>query len=302
LAPNVLAIFDMVYRHVAGVFSATEQERFERLFAARAREATLIYCGSDFVKQHDLVPCFPFAADRIRVFPLAPPTDLTPRSSKVDWRTLTQRYGVGNRFLFYPAALRAHKNHSMLVRALALLHRDYGDSSLHLVFTGEEKESPELRHLIHEETLSGYVHVLGIIPREDIHAFYRHALLVPLPSLHEGYGLPLLEALQSGCPVICADIPAFRELLTDQTSAVPFFNPHNPDAIARTIRDTLVQRDRIQTRQREVYQQITRRDWSAVARDFMQLFEEARRLVAEEKMRNSRHVAPNDSPKTAKAA
>jgi glycosyltransferase involved in cell wall biosynthesis len=280
LAPHVLVIFDLVFRHVPEIYSARERDHFERLFAARAREATLIYCGSKFVKAHDLVPCYPFAADRIRCFALAPPVDPQSEAAPPDLMTLCRKYRIGSRFLFYPAAIRAHKNHGMLIRALRLLRRQAAESMLELVFTGEGRQNPDLLRLVQTEGLTGQVHFLGLISRLDIQALYRHASVVPLPSLHEGYGLPLLEALQNHCPVVCADIPAFRELLEGQDDSTLFFDPHDPSSIANAISLTLARRDEFQVRQREAYRQIGRRDWHAVGQDFLQILEEAYHLSA----------------------
>ncbi len=281
LAPHVLVIFDMVFRHVPEVYSAQKRKHAERLFAARARQATLIYCGSNVVKEHDLVPSFPFAADLIRVFRLAPPMDLRSEGVILDRTNLCRKYGIGNEFLFYPAGLRAHKNHSTLVRALRLLRQNHGHRALELVLTGEERQSRDLLRLVQSEGLTEHVHFLGLISRQDIQAFYHHALLVPLPSLHEGYGLPLLEALQSQCPVVCADIPAFRELLEDQNEAVLFFDPHDAESMAQAISETIARRTEFQDRQREAFRRIARRDWQAVAQDFLQILEEAHHLSAE---------------------
>jgi len=281
LAPHVLVIFDMVFRHVPEVYSAQKRKHAECLFAARARQATLIYCGSNFVKEHDLVPSFPFAADRIRVFRLAPPMDLRSEGVILDRTNLCRKYGIGNEFLFYPAGLRAHKNHSTLVRALRLLRQNYGHRALELVLTGEERQSRDLLRLVQSEGLTEHVHFLGLISRQDVQAFYQHALLVPLPSLHEGYGLPLLEALQSQCPIVCADIPAFRELLDDQADAVLFFDRYDAESMAQAISHTIARRAEIRDRQREAFRRIARRDWQAVAQDFLQILEEAYHLSAE---------------------
>jgi glycosyltransferase involved in cell wall biosynthesis len=279
-APHVLVIFDMVFRHVPEVYSPQQRRHAELLFAERARQATLIYCGSNFVKEHDLVPCYPFAADRIRVFRLAPPMDIQSDAEIPDLTGQCSKYKIGNEFLFYPAGLRVHKNHAMLIRALNVLRQNHGHSNLELALTGEERRSDDLRRLVQSEGLTDQVHFLGLVGRQDIQALYRHALLVPLPSLHEGYGLPLLEALQRECPVVCADISAFRELLEDQSDAVLFFNPHDAESIAEAISKTLARRDEFRDRQRHAFQQIAHRDWHAVAKDFLQIFEEAYRLSA----------------------
>jgi glycosyltransferase involved in cell wall biosynthesis len=291
LFPHILVIFDLVFRHVPEVYTTGERDHFERLFAARARQATLIYCGSNFVRDHDLIPSYPFAADRVRVFRLAPPLDPQPAGTKPDIRTLLSKYGIGRRFLLYPAALRAHKNHSMLVRAFNLLRQKAEFSDLELVFTGEGRQSSELLRLVHSERLTGRAHFLGIIDRQDLLTLYQHALLVPLPSLHEGYGLPLLEALQNHCPVVCADIPAFRELLEGQDDAVAFFDPHDPASMANAIALTMARRDEFRSRQKQAFRQIARRDWHAVGQDFLEIFEEAYHLASPDKAPEEVHHA-----------
>jgi glycosyltransferase involved in cell wall biosynthesis len=280
LAPHVLVIFDMVFRHVPEVWSAPMRTYFEHVFAVRAREATLIYCGSNFVKDHDLIPSYPFAAERIRVFRLAPPQDNPSGSVTTDLNSLLRKHRIGRRFLFYPAALRAHKNHAMLVRALNLVRQKDGFSDLELVFTGEDRQSSDLSRLVRTERLERQVHFLGVISRQEVLAFYQYALMVPLPSLHEGYGLPLLEALQQGCPVACADIPAFRELLENSSEGVLFFDPRDPVSIANAIVLTITRRQEFRERQRQAYQGIAQRDWHAVAKDFLRIFEEAQQRAS----------------------
>jgi glycosyltransferase involved in cell wall biosynthesis len=276
--PQVLVIFDLVFRHVPEIYTLSQRKFFERVFALRAKEATLIYCGSHFVKAHDLIPCYPFAADRIRIFPLAPPMDFQHGAGIVDLSTLRSKYKIGNRFLFYPAALRAHKNHAVLIRALKLLRKQNGLADLELVLTGEGQNADLIR-FVAMEGLEGHVHFLGTLSRGEILALYQHALVVPLPSLHEGYGLPLLEALQNECPVACADIPAFLELLEGHIDAVQFFDPRDPVSIADAIWMTIARRDEFRDRQSQAYRKIARRDWHAVAQDFLRIFEETRRLA-----------------------
>jgi glycosyltransferase involved in cell wall biosynthesis len=142
------------------------------------------------------------------------------------------------------------------------------------------------------ERLSEHIHFLGLVSRQDIQALYRHALLVPLPSLHEGYGLPLLEALQNQCPVVCANIPAFRELLEDQNDAVLFFDPRDLESMAQAISQTITRREEFRDRQRAAFRRIARRDWHAVAQDFLAILEETYRLATiQESESNGRRLA-----------
>jgi glycosyltransferase involved in cell wall biosynthesis len=270
--PEVLILWDLAHHYVTGLFSRDLYEVTDRQFAERARTAAVVFCASRFVLEHDLHRLFPFAIPRMRIFPLAPP--LPPDTVPSDLASLRRRYGFGPRYVFYPAALRLHKNHGTLMRAMGRLLRD-GDTSLELVCTGKGDVPPRLARVIEEEGLKGRVHFLGVVPRADIAALYCHSALTVNPSVHEGYGLPVLEALQSGSLLTCSDIPAFRELLEGHHDALRFFDPRDPDSLADAMRDTLRDHEELGRRQREAYAAISRRDWSTVAADFLRLFEEA---------------------------
>lgn len=284
--PTIAVVFDLVYRHVPGIYNDELRRLVETCMRARAQEARLVYCGSKAVKEQDIVPVLQVPLERVRVFPLAPPTDRPNETDLLSANALAAKYGIGKRYLFYPAGLRPHKNHIALIRALRRLH-DAGDTGLELVCTGMPDRQPELHAIIQREGLTSRVHFLGVVPRADVWSLYRHALLVPLPSLHEGYGLPVLEALQSGCPIACADIAAFRELLDGAHAAVLFFDPLDPATLAEAVRRTLARREHYRARQREAYRKIARRDWAAVAADFLALFREAASSPASEGQRHA---------------
>jgi glycosyltransferase involved in cell wall biosynthesis len=118
-------------------------------------------------------------------------------------------------FLLYPANRWPHKNHGTLFRALELLpeHR--------LVLTGSGGEAP------------ARVEALGRVPQEELVSLYRRAAAVVFPSLYEGFGQPVLEALACGCPVACSDLPALREVAGD---AAEYFDPLEPESIADATR------------------------------------------------------------------
>lgn len=106
-------------------------------------------------------------------------------------------------FVLYPAADWPHKNHETLLRAMALLAR--AGRPEHLVLTGMISErSTELRQLATELGLAERVHLLGCVRRRDLIDLYSSAAVLAFPSRFEGFGQPLLEAMQLGCPVVAS--------------------------------------------------------------------------------------------------
>jgi glycosyltransferase involved in cell wall biosynthesis len=128
------------------------------------------------------------------------------------------------------AAKRPHKNQELLVRALASLPADV---AVVLVGHAEPYEN-ELRRLAAELGVARRVHLLGYVTDSDLEGLWRAAACAAFPTLGEGFGLPVLEAMQRGVPVACSDIPVLREV----GGPVPhYFPPHEPEAAARAIQD-----------------------------------------------------------------
>jgi glycosyltransferase involved in cell wall biosynthesis len=271
-APEIVILWDVAHHHVSGVFGSEVQELTDQLFFQRARRAAIICCASQAVLEQDLRRLFPWAESRLRVVPLAPPRDLTdgPRE-RFDVR---RRFGLCRQYLFYPAAIRAHKNHATLIRALAWLRWEQ-DLDLELVCTGKGAQSPRLQALLSETGMSEHVKFLGLIDRSAIAALYRQAALTVVPSLHEGYGLPVLEAMACGCPVASADLPTLRELLAGHEAAVAFFDPRDPAAIGTAIVQTLQHREHFLKAQQAAFAELTQRNWQHVAADYLRLFHDA---------------------------
>jgi glycosyltransferase involved in cell wall biosynthesis len=140
------------------------------------------------------------------------------------------------RFVLYPANLWPHKNHARLLRAFARV----SDRDVHLVLTGQT----------YGRALPGppddRVHHLGHIDFALIPALYRRATALVFPSLFEGFGMPLVEAMASGCPVAASDRGAIAEVCGDAALA---FDPTSEEAIADAI-GRIVADDALRTRLR----------------------------------------------------
>lgn len=143
--------------------------------------------------------------------------------------------GLDRPFLYFPAATWGHKNHSTLfeaLRRLIKLHDFDGD----LVLTGvavkrTETLKEELRHL----GIADRVHILGYLPYEQLPRIYSMARLLVFPSLFEGFGMPVLEAMACGCPVLCSNVTSLPEVAGD---AAEYFDPSSADDLLRAIQAT----------------------------------------------------------------
>jgi glycosyltransferase involved in cell wall biosynthesis len=139
-------------------------------------------------------------------------------------------------FLFYPANTWPHKNHPRLLEALALL-RDRHGLTVPLVLTGAEKHGHrDMMTAAERLWLTDQVRWLGYLDRRQLAACYRAATALVFPSLHEGFGIPVVEAMASGCPVACSSTTATGEVAAD---AALTFEPRDPEAMTSAIRALL---------------------------------------------------------------
>ena len=127
-------------------------------------------------------------------------------------------------FLLYPARPWRHKNHARLFEAFTRLRRERPE--LRLVLTGEGDFG----------AVPDGVEVLGRVGRDELVELYRTAAALVFPSLYEGFGMPVLEAMACGCPVACSNVTSLPEVAGD---AARLFDPHDADEIAAAISDVL---------------------------------------------------------------
>jgi len=123
--------------------------------------------------------------------------------------------GLPPRYVFYPANRWKHKNHITLMQAIRILNEDYRDD-VSLVLTGDDPEngldiSAEAARL----GITGRVVSLGFVDRAELIGLYRNAVCLCYPSLFEGFGIPLVEAMACGCPVVCSNTTSIPEVVGD---------------------------------------------------------------------------------------
>ncbi len=174
-------------------------------------------CGPD--ERREDASAFP--ASKVVAVPLGPAEAFTtpePWRSSATLERVRSAYELPDRFLFFPAHGWPHKNHQALFEALALLHASRDDCP-QLVLTGGGRE-PGWAETWEALGIAGHVRHLGRIPDDDLPAVYALATLMVFPSLFEGFGLPLLEAMGCGCPVLSGQTTSLPEVGGDAVARV----------------------------------------------------------------------------------
>lgn len=227
--PVVLTFFDMQEEFLPGNFGW--RERLARRIVHRdgVRAATLVLAPSAFTADA-LLRRYGTPAHKVRVVPpgIDPAFRTTPEAGERE--RLAARYAVPDEYLLYPANAWPHKNHARLFAALAA-----ANPLPPLLCTGRlTKDGGALAAMTAAAGLPpAAVRDLGFVPGQDLGALYRGARGMIFPSLFEGFGLPVLEAMASGCPVACSSLPPLVEVAGD---AARFFDPLDAPSIAAALK------------------------------------------------------------------
>lgn len=226
--PEPVAIcHDLIHRHHPELFSAGDIRRREAAQRSLIR-CPVVLCPSEATRR-DLVSAHPELTDRARVFAEAPTQDLTVVECTQERRALRERVGDVP-LLLYVAVDWPHKNHELLLRAAATLRTrmSRGGSAFRLLLVGHRRTG-RLGRMIEEAAVGDVVTDLGGVDTATLAACYREATTLLFPSLCEGFGLPLVEAMGMRLPILAADTSCIPEVCGDAAVLLP---PNDPDAWA----------------------------------------------------------------------
>jgi glycosyltransferase involved in cell wall biosynthesis len=204
--PAATTILDLQHEFLPENFPRWELAYRRYLYGASARRSAIVIAISEHGRQ-TLVERLALEPERVRTIHLG-----------VDLERFAPGDGPREPFLLYPANRWPHKNHETLFRALPLL------PEYRLVLTGYDGAVPD------------GVDSRGRVSPDELAGLYRRAAALVFPSLYEGFGQPVLEALASGCPVACSDLPPLREVAGD---AAVYFDSTDPESIAAATRETV---------------------------------------------------------------
>jgi glycosyltransferase involved in cell wall biosynthesis len=242
---------------------------------AAVRSADRILTVSE-TSRRDLLAWFKLPEDRISVVSEGADASFSPRAAGPDSNAALARYGVDprSRFFLYVGGLSRHKNLLRLIEAFA--RSGVASDGLRMVLVGDlgdvfHTHVPELRDAVARAGLGDSVVLTGFVPDDDLVFFYNRAIGLVQPSLMEGFGLPPVEALACGTPVLASDAGSLPEVVGE---AGVFFDPTDVGAIAASMRalaDDPARRERLAA---TALGRAARYSWAASAKALLDCFEE----------------------------
>jgi glycosyltransferase involved in cell wall biosynthesis len=273
--PYVMTVHDMLEhmsraREQSGFWRSFHFQMTKRVLAGAAR----IFAVSNFTR-NEIEKLFEIPPDRVEVvYNAIDERFLHGHATAADRDLIARRYQVTYPFLLYAGRISPHKNVVRMIEAFSALktelERDQAYPDLKLIIIGDDLSgNPDLRRTVVRSGVQNDVRFLGFVPIEVLRIFYDEAKIFVFPSLYEGFGLPPLEAMAHGTPVVTSNVSSLPEVVGN---AAVLVNPENVFEIMRALHCTLMDqalRDRMKERG---YLQAARFSWETSVRRILEVY------------------------------
>ncbi len=265
--PTVAMLLDIQEQYCPQYFTPHELIARHEVYPELCRAATIVVTISQFSKQC-LIEKFGIDPRKIEVIHLAPQDRLISRDRQ-DAGTWT-RDPISRPFFFYPSNCYPHKNHALLLEAISKMPPPQSGGHS-VIFAGFELPGgfPLRREIIDRQLADRCLFFSGLSP-DEMRYLFRSAAAVVLPTMFEGFGIPAVEAMACGSPLICSDIPALREIAGDNAL---YFEPGNAQALCSQMRK-IVSDEPLRSRMIDAgYSLAQKYTWEAAAQKMLEIFE-----------------------------
>jgi glycosyltransferase involved in cell wall biosynthesis len=275
--PYVMTVHD-VLEHMYGArdHSGVRRSLHFQLTQHVLKRAARIFAVSKFTKS-EIEKLFSIPPGRIEVvYNAIDERFLIGHASEADRQLLVERYLVTNPFLLYAGRISPHKNVVRIIEAFSALKAELEKEGkfpdLKLIIIGDElSKHPDLRRTVVRGGVQNDVRFMGFVPIEVLRIFYDAAKVFIFPSLYEGFGLPPLEAMAHGTPVVASNSSSLPEVMG---RAAILVNPENVFEIMRALHRVLIDqalRDKLKQRG---YEQATKFSWEVSARQILAAYQD----------------------------
>ncbi len=260
--PTAISIMDLSFIKYPQLFNKKDLNQLGAWTAYSARKASLVFTISDSSK-NDIIRQYNLEANTVVVTHLGIKSD----RQKIIVKNVKEKYGIRGDFVLFVGTIQPRKNISRLIEAFSKV----SNKSLLLVIVGKKGwQYEDIFDAPRKFEIEDRVKFLDFVADEDLFALYGEALCFILPSLYEGFGLPILEAMKYGCPVITSNVSSMPEAGGD---AALYVDPQDVDDIAKKI-EQLVSDEKLRKELIEKgYKQIKKFSWEKTAKETLAALE-----------------------------
>ena len=272
--PSVVTIHDVI----GLVWKEDLQSRIGRVYyrwmiSAAVRLADRIITDSKFSKD-DIVRCLGVDREKVKVIYPGISPDFQRVTDHIQLENIRTKYRIENEYIVYAGIYKPRKNHAALLRAFQRFLSSDGHANLVLVGPLKEGEQ-ELRRLADELGISKKVIFAGFVNDSELRALYSAAKVYACPSLYEGFGFTVLEAMACGIPVVSAGETSLPEVAGD---GALYANPGNPEEFAQALHDVFTNASLRSGLIEKGRKNLLRFSWANTARETLGVYQDALRV------------------------
>jgi len=271
--PVVATIHDLSFEHLPETFKRRSWMQLRLTVRRTARAARHVIAPSEFTRA-DLIKTYGLPPGRVSVTPLAAPAHFRPVGDATEIERVCNRYGIGGPYILGVGSIQPRKNLARLIEAYADLRRaGFGDKLPQLVLVGKQAWLyGETLRAVARERVGHRTIFTGYVSEDDLPALYTGALCFAYPSYFEGFGLPVLEAMACGAPVLAGDRTSLPEVVGDAGLLV---NPFDTGAIARSLARLIEDAELRAALRVKGLERARRFDWRETARSTLEIYRSA---------------------------
>lgn len=300
--PTAISIMDLSYVHFQELFNKHDLYQLTNWTRYSARNAKKVFTISNYSKDAIIKEYKKKPQDVIVTYP-GIRSGSSIMKQELSKKQLNEKYGISDNYILFVGTLQPRKNIVRLIEAFSMILRGpvahHSQKSLrsHSFTAGTFRGSPSRatptsnlpentqlvvvgkKGWLYEEILAApekfgvkeSVKFLDFVPTEDLPSLYRHALCYVLPSLYEGFGLPVLEAMKYGCPVVTSNVSSLPEAGGD---AALYFDPENVEDIAEKIKEVISSEKLRKDMKEKGYEHIKKFSWEKAAKETLEVLED----------------------------
>jgi len=269
--PTVMSVMDLSYVHYPELFNRSDLFQLMNWTSYSVRNAKKVFTISQSSK-NDIIKIYNVSDNKVLV--TYPGIKTTVQKTDLTMKDLEQKYGISNEFILFVGTLQPRKNITKLIEAYSKLYakEQFRKKKIQLIVIGKKGWQYESILSTPEKLgVEKQVKFLEFVDDDELSVFYKNALCFVLPSLYEGFGLPVLEAMKNDCPVITSNVSSLPEAGGD---AALYIDPLNVDSIADTIEE-VVNDPKLRTELiKKGQEHIKKFNWEKTAKETLKVLEE----------------------------
>lgn len=269
--PFIMTIHDLIHLIFPQYFNKKVRVYYQGVVKPAVRKSNKIIADSKSSKE-DIVRILGVPESKVVVIYPGVEEKFRPLADSDSAHNLCQRYSLSKEIILFVGNMKPHKNLAGLMEAFARLRQDDGVDCQLVVIGEKDRHFWQIQAKVQELKLQQEVVFTGLVAEDEMPLFYNAAEVLVLPSLYEGFGLPALEAMACGTPVVCSNTSSLPEVVGD---AAILFNPKSIDEMTKAISRLLGDKSLKQKMVKEGLERAKLFSWKKTVQETVEVYNQA---------------------------